>query len=82
MMNLACRVNGINVATDSPEWWVGGVPWWGERMVQRGVAKKFELDRDYPPGTMFLRRYTGPVLGGHSVGLDTWRLVISSHVPL
>jgi hypothetical protein len=75
MMNLACRVNGINVATDSPEWW-------GERMIQRGVAKKFELDRDYPPGTMFLRRYTGPVLGGHNVGLDTWQLGISSHVPL
>jgi hypothetical protein len=75
MMNLACRVNGINVATDSSEWW-------GERMIQCGVAKKFELDRDYPPGTMFLRRYTGPVLGGHNDGLDTWQLGISSHVPL
>lgn len=65
--NLAARVNGLRIFADTT-WWYGGVPWWANRLIDRKrVAQRFTLDRTYPPGTLFIRRFTGNALAdqGH-----------------
>lgn len=82
--NLACRVNDVDVFADSAKWWAGGVPWWGERVLNKKVAKKFVLNRKYPPGTLFLRRFTGNELKnqGHVAILLRGRTLIQSDLQL
>jgi N-acetylmuramoyl-L-alanine amidase len=82
--NLACRVNDVDIFADSAKWWAGGVPWWGERVLNKKVARKFVLNRRYPPGTLFLRRYTGPALAkqGHVAILLRGRTLIQSDLQL
>jgi GH25 family lysozyme M1 (1,4-beta-N-acetylmuramidase) len=62
ILNLACRVNGLRIFQDSPNWWAGGVAWWGEHLAKKGVLRKFVPGHEYPPGTLFIRFYTGPSL--------------------
>jgi hypothetical protein len=82
--NLACRVNDVDIFVDSAKWWAGGVPWWGERVLNKKVARKFVLNRKYPPGTLFLRRFTGSALAkqGHVAILLRGRTLIQSDLQL
>lgn len=84
LLNLACRVNDIDIFFDTKISWAGGVKWWGERILNKKIAKDFEPDRQYPPGTLFLRRYTGEALAnqGHVAVLLRDRTLIQSDLAL
>jgi hypothetical protein len=84
LLNLACRVNDIDIFFDTKTSWAGGVKWWGERILNKKIAKDFELNRQYPPGTLFLRRYTGAGLTnqGHVAVLLRDRMLIQSDLAL
>lgn len=63
MPNIASRVNSKFIFHSTAISWAGGVKWWGERLVDnQKVASKYVHGKQYPPGTLFLRRYTGAEL--------------------
>lgn len=84
LLNLACRVNDTDIFFDSAKWWAGGVPWWSQRLLNKKVAKPFKLNRQYPPGTLFLRRWTGPALAnqGHVAVLLRGRTLLQSDLAM
>ncbi|MBA2713425.1 MAG: hypothetical protein H0U55_07730 [Rubrobacteraceae bacterium] len=82
--NLAMRKNGVR-HSDMANAWYGGVLWYGNYFVdERNLAKRLRPDRDYPPGTLFIRRYTGPALAqqGHVGIMGRHGRLLQSDVPL
>jgi hypothetical protein len=61
---LMQRKAGIFEVDDTNAWY-GGVVWYGEHYIDRlRVAEPFNINGNYGPGALFIRRYTGPALPG------------------
>jgi GH25 family lysozyme M1 (1,4-beta-N-acetylmuramidase) len=84
MPNLAMRKNGVH-HVDMSNAWYGGVLWYGNYFVdQMDLAERLKPHGNYPPGTLFIRRYTGPALSqqGHVAIMGRHGKLLQSDVPL